>query len=115
MQQSNTIVQGAVSVGQALAVIGIFVALPVFGIMMMPPVALGAVARALGRAWRRDGAVADARARVEHALTVHRRPYSSRALLGISMNRRLLALGRPGAPAALARVTPQSAGMPGER
>ena len=49
MQQSNTIVQGSVSVGQAFAVIGIFVVLPVFGIMMMPPVALGAVARTQSR------------------------------------------------------------------
>ncbi len=60
MQQSHTLVQGLVSVGQALAVIGVFVALPVFGLMMMPPMALGAVARALGRAG--EGTVADARA-----------------------------------------------------
>ena len=68
MQQSNTIVQGSVSVGQAFAVIGIFVVLPDFGIMMMPPVALGAVARALSRGWRRERTVADARARGEPQL-----------------------------------------------
>lgn len=68
MQQSNTIVQGSVSVGQAFAVVGIFVVLPVFGIMMMPPVALGGVARALSRGWRRARIVADARARSEPRL-----------------------------------------------
>ncbi len=51
MQPSNTIVQGSVSLRQALAAIGILVVLaiivPIAGIMMLPAVALGAVARAL--------------------------------------------------------------------